>query len=574
MNKLSADITQKFFPGLVLHSHHVPGDGSCFYHSVAFALFPGKNRGRSLRDKIKDHLVKKGKKGWDDFWNKLPSFIKHISFETAVQRVEDPTTWAETSMIVYTMTKLKLNFMFIDEEKNEVYCRIASFSRKGRPLVLILWQNYSHFVPIVQVNDYGGFGQGFASAHCYGGEVYNAVKQAYGTSPCGRLQGGMEEREKRNRKRKRKRQKTDRYVPEADVLAKLRDILGVADETTLQRIKEIFQLNRMSNGKVLDFLKRKEQTVRDRMLPTATLPPYREGAAADPYKFVRYDKREMDKEAKHAGEFKIAHYTRREFKNFATLHFDVLEGDDRDRADPERLLLQSVCDMNVVGRYVKNFALGSSEFLVATEGGRVMGVLVYEGSDERWYNARLLCSLEQKKGTGERLLMDLLRRHFEAFDGEGGVKVFSTSPAVGFYRKMGFTGVENRFSYVHERFEAHAFESFEPKAALGKACKGWRGELNGAQLLVARHGRTVSAFFAYDVDGRDYVVRTFCEHRKAPIGTLAHITKRLQRDHFLAFNGQGAIRIPAAVARKEFKAEYFKETKDDGLEFRPMYRIW
>jgi len=565
MNKLSADITQKFFPGLVLHSHEVPGDGSCFYHSVAFALFPGKNRGWRLREKIRDHLVKKGENGWDDFWNKLPSFIKHISFETAVQRVEDPAVWAETSMIVYTMTKLKLNFMFIDEEKNEVYCRIASFSRKGRPLVLILWQNHSHFVPIVQVNDYGGFGQGFASAHCYGGQVYNAVKQAYGTSPCGRLRGGMVPKPRK----KRKRQQTDHYVPEADVLAKLRGILGVADETTLQRIKEIFQLN--SNGKVLDFLKRKEQVVRDRMLPTATVPPERKDDA-DFYKFDRYDKQEMDKEAKHAGEFKLAHYTRREFKNFATLHFDVLEGDDGNRKDPERLLLRSVCDMNVVGRYVENFALGSSEFLVATKGGRVMGVLVYE-TEKKWYNARLLCSLEQKKGTGERLLMDLLRRHFEAFDGEGGVNVYSTSPAVGFYKKMGFTGLENRFSYVH-KIELHAFEAFEPKAALGKACKGWRGELNGAQLLVARHGRTVSAFFAYDVDGNDYVVRTFCEHRKAPIGTLAHITKRLQLDHFLASNGQGAIRIPAAVARKEFKAEHFKETKDGGLEFRPMYRNW
>jgi hypothetical protein len=58
---------------------------------------------------------------------------------------------------------------------------------------------------------------------------------------------------------------------------------------------------------------------------------------------------QRDKEAKHAGEFKLAHYTRREFKNFATLHFDVLEGDDRGRADPERALLRSVCDMNVVG---------------------------------------------------------------------------------------------------------------------------------------------------------------------------------------------------------------------------------
>jgi hypothetical protein len=106
--------------------------------------------------RVKNHLEKRGKAGWESFWAVIGDYgrynVKEIpKYDAVLKALDDVSAWAEGPTIVYTLTKLKVNFIFFDEKKGEVYACVKDLTKHRRPLLMVLWVDHRHFEPIVQV---------------------------------------------------------------------------------------------------------------------------------------------------------------------------------------------------------------------------------------------------------------------------------------------------------------------------------------------------------------------------------------------------------------------------------------
>jgi hypothetical protein len=101
------------------------------------------------------HLLERGEPGWKRFWTIIDKYgqydITNVPlYEEIKQKFANTSTFAESAMIVYSLTKLRVNFIFFDEKQNTVYPSVIDISKHRRPLVMILWKNHVHFEPIVE----------------------------------------------------------------------------------------------------------------------------------------------------------------------------------------------------------------------------------------------------------------------------------------------------------------------------------------------------------------------------------------------------------------------------------------
>ena len=187
-------LSSSYFEGSeTLRPYGVHGKGNCFFDSIACALnckhyrdtafLPRREQiGKALRASIENHLVKLGPDGWAGFWNRRKGQFRTSSgdipsYGKVLQQVHDPTQWAEAPLIVYTMAKLDLNHLFLDESTQSLYCGVADFSRQNRPLIIILWVDSQHFEPV-------GFSNTTTFQFPYESTIFQAARKEYINGQC------------------------------------------------------------------------------------------------------------------------------------------------------------------------------------------------------------------------------------------------------------------------------------------------------------------------------------------------------------------------------------------------------
>lgn len=177
--------------GHKVRAEEVEGDGSCFWHSIAAIknLRNCNGRGRRYRQRVGhdlrrsfSNLLKLGTPGafraggssaaktyfsnrawaqkmkhWTRFWEArgVPAPNK----KAMRRRLENTKEWANATDIMFLMWILECDIIFLDERGGNVYCGVQNEdvlhggdSTKATPEgMLILWENRTHFMPIVVV---------------------------------------------------------------------------------------------------------------------------------------------------------------------------------------------------------------------------------------------------------------------------------------------------------------------------------------------------------------------------------------------------------------------------------------
>lgn len=157
---LPVRLQQKMFgedPRFLFGRLGVHGDGTCFFHSLCAALDHNdyldrdsqsqQELGHQYRSDFTTHITPE----------RLHKFkAKHniketLSVEELKQKFHDDKHWADETMIKLVSDVLKCNILFIDTDKNRIYCGVRG--EKDEPLIVILWVNHSHFEPMCRVFD-------------------------------------------------------------------------------------------------------------------------------------------------------------------------------------------------------------------------------------------------------------------------------------------------------------------------------------------------------------------------------------------------------------------------------------
>jgi len=150
----------KLFPPSVLSEDVLRGgthgDGTCFFHSVAYATnvdgYVGSNlpRRQQIGQKFRcDFQASMSQKTWDSIANKNPENLNR-SFDDVKASFCVASEWAEESMIKYTSIHLGLNVIFVDLSGRSFYCKVHG-DPKTQPSVIVLWVNRVHFEPVLLV---------------------------------------------------------------------------------------------------------------------------------------------------------------------------------------------------------------------------------------------------------------------------------------------------------------------------------------------------------------------------------------------------------------------------------------
>ena len=158
MMLLPDDVLKSTFPPNSLFGRMgSEGSGSCFFHSVCMALntrkyltqdeATQKNIGIKFRRAFINHITNER---WETFKRKR-HITDPITVETLIKNFNEPTFWANETMIKFVSDVMKLNIIFIDMSNGKIYCGVRG--KQTEPLIMITWLNKSHFEPVFRVLD-------------------------------------------------------------------------------------------------------------------------------------------------------------------------------------------------------------------------------------------------------------------------------------------------------------------------------------------------------------------------------------------------------------------------------------
>lgn len=165
--ELPVDICKKYFGGYRFARVGTIGDGSCFYHSVCFAM--NLEDYVNLSSQYKKDLVHKWRKQfattftadiYENMKKEFPDTTK--TYQEYLHDFVSSTTWADQVQIKHVSNELNINIMFIDMRDKGPYCGMHNDRVLYSPLnggnqnintLIIAWINREHFEPIVKLQE-------------------------------------------------------------------------------------------------------------------------------------------------------------------------------------------------------------------------------------------------------------------------------------------------------------------------------------------------------------------------------------------------------------------------------------
>ena len=144
------------------------GDGSCFFHSVATVLQACQPTDKSCghRFRTKDLQRFLTRENWEAFWktkgiDPIPSFEKA---KTTLPKTSGRGAWAYDALIVFCLEQAGYNYIFFDARQGKPFCGVFG-ELVGKPTIVILWLDRSHFEPMGFMEDDGSVTYLFPHAH-------------------------------------------------------------------------------------------------------------------------------------------------------------------------------------------------------------------------------------------------------------------------------------------------------------------------------------------------------------------------------------------------------------------------
>jgi hypothetical protein len=146
----------------------VHGDGSCAYHTICTAL-NYDDYVHQTDDKQKQIVYKfrcgLGEKMKETDIQKILKKAKGAKSSTLTltefqEQLCDPKVWADEVALRMASEILNINLIFLDMEKNAVYCGMhhpdaVTNPRKIPPTIVVCWVTHSHFEPLARILSVG-----------------------------------------------------------------------------------------------------------------------------------------------------------------------------------------------------------------------------------------------------------------------------------------------------------------------------------------------------------------------------------------------------------------------------------
>ncbi len=160
--EFSPAFSKKYFGSeLRLGKMGVHGDGSCYYHTVCLAM--------NLEDYVHQNTANQkdiayryrcglAKKLDEKTLKRILKKDKSPTRDEIKKELCNPRTWANETAIRLFADTTGINVIFIDLQKDELYCGIHNddaFTRDIPDTIVVLWVTHSHFEPLVQLLDVG-----------------------------------------------------------------------------------------------------------------------------------------------------------------------------------------------------------------------------------------------------------------------------------------------------------------------------------------------------------------------------------------------------------------------------------
>lgn len=171
--ELPPDVVQRWFANGRYGRMGTIGDGSCFFHSICYALDsqdyvakPRQER-RTMVQKLRKGLAKRlTKEDYDRIAGLLVSARMPKPYKEILRDLENPSTWAEECMIRWTSQVLGLNVVFLNlsDNRNDMYCgvhdagalrSVSKCALPDVPTVVVAWVDSSHFELVVRIDSVG-----------------------------------------------------------------------------------------------------------------------------------------------------------------------------------------------------------------------------------------------------------------------------------------------------------------------------------------------------------------------------------------------------------------------------------
>lgn len=209
-------------PGKEWYRGGTNADGTCFYHTIGYAINYGgywtKNAreqqrlGKHFRKVIFDNT---SKAAWERFWEKKGVDMASVpNIEEIREQIHNPKTWADVFSILYVCDVLGLNILVFDVSAGSLYCGTHE-AKKDRPTVLMAWIQNAHFEPLMELDTQTLKVRMLFSKRSDGGGVLSHILRKYEEQGCPNVtihhilrRRARNKRRRNQRRRRRKRSRT------------------------------------------------------------------------------------------------------------------------------------------------------------------------------------------------------------------------------------------------------------------------------------------------------------------------------------------------------------------------------